>query len=159
VNPFKLLGQPDLLLLLIYNGIGFAAFYAVLSSLSTLLDEVYGLPETAIGLCFLSIAGGMMLGGVITGQILDWDYERIKRLLILRSVVSPNNDISPEDLVNDENFPIEKARLRTVPFYLVIYIVCCIGYGWAVHQKVHLAVSLLLQFVCTSSTALLSCET
>jgi len=151
VNPFKLLGQPDLLLLLIYNGIVFAAFYAVLSSLSTLLDDIYGLPETAIGLCFLSIAGGMVLGGIVTGQILDWDYERIRKLLVLRAAVSTSNDMSPRDWVNDEIFPIEKARLRTVPFYLVTYVVCCIGYGWAIHRKVPLAVPLLLQFICTSS--------
>ena len=152
MNPFRLLVQPDLLLLLIYNGIGFAAFYTVLSSLSVLLDEVYGLPETSIGLCFLAVAGGMMLGGIVTGKFLDWDYDRIKKRIISQAEASPEGAATPQDMVREENFPVEEARLRIVPVYLAVYITCCIGYGWAIQQRVHLAVPLLIQFACESST-------
>ena len=126
----------------------------MLSSLSILLDEVYGLTETTIGLCFLAIAGGMMLGGIVTGKFLDWDYERIRMRIISQAEASPGGAATPQDMARDEIFPIEHARLRFVPVYLAVYIACCIGYGWAIQQRVHLTVPLLIQFACESPTVI-----
>ncbi|KAK0500560.1 major facilitator superfamily domain-containing protein [Armillaria luteobubalina] len=45
----------------------------------------------------------------------------------------------------DDNFPIEKARLRLVPLSMLIFAACCAGYGWCVQKRVNLSGPLLLQ--------------
>lgn len=50
------------------------------------------------------------------------------------------------EVTKEENFPIERARLRTVPVMLVVYAACVIGYGWCLQRRVSLAGPLVLQF-------------
>jgi len=147
-NPLRLLTQPDIILVLLYNGILFSAFYCIMASLSTLFKQAYALSETNIGLCFLALAGGMLLGGVITGKLLDRDHLRIKNKLIMEAEAIPEKGMSPLEITDESNFPIEKARLRTSPIYLAVSVASCIGYGWTMHRKVHIAVPLLLHFIC-----------
>ncbi|KAL9035176.1 MAG: hypothetical protein Q9180_004999, partial [Flavoplaca navasiana] len=63
-------------------------------------------------------------------------------------------------------FPIEKARLRSIWYYVAISTACTIGYGWTLQARVvrrstrrlncgrdlmngqHLAAPLILQFIC-----------
>ena len=57
-NPFRLFLQPDILLLLALNAIGFTVFYGINASISSLFSAVYSfLDETKIGLCYLAIGG------------------------------------------------------------------------------------------------------
>ena len=59
-NPLRLLTYPDVLLLLFYNGVVYAAFYGVTASLSVVFKTSYPfLSETDIGLCYLAIGGGV----------------------------------------------------------------------------------------------------
>ncbi len=51
------------------------------------------------------------------------------------------------EVTKDENFPIERARLRTVPYLLVLYAGCVTGYGWCLQRRVSLAGPLILQFL------------
>lgn len=47
----------------------------------------------------------------------------------------------------DPSFPIERARLRTIPTSLGIYIACLVGYGWCLQAKVNIAGPLVLQII------------
>lgn len=40
--------------------------------------------------------------------------------------------VSGDDLTN---FPIEKARFRSIWYTIAISGVCTIGYGWAIHSR------------------------
>ncbi|KAH9950873.1 major facilitator superfamily domain-containing protein [Amylocystis lapponica] len=132
-NPLKLFLYPDVTLLLVFNAILYSVFYGVTTSISTLFQQTYPfLNETDIGLCFLAIGGGMLFGGVITGQVLDREYKR---------------RITPEDVTKDEYFPIEQARLRLLPVYFAVFVAVCIGYGWALEKKVSIAGPLILQII------------
>ncbi|KAL0953542.1 hypothetical protein HGRIS_004764 [Hohenbuehelia grisea] len=147
-NPLRILTYPDILILLLFNGIVYAVFYGVTASLSPLFKEAYPfLSETTIGLCFLAISGGLVLGSLLTGKLLDRDYQVIKRRLLKAAHECDDKHMNPEDVTKDENFPIEEARLRTVPYYIVVYIVSVIGYGWCINQKVNLAGPLILQII------------
>jgi hypothetical protein len=148
VNPLRLFTHYDILLLLVVNGIFYAAFYSVTASLSTLFQKAYPfLSETDIGLCFLASGGGMLFGSFITGMCLDRDYRIIKNRMIKEAEADTENKMSPEDVTKEANFPIEKARLRTMPFYYVLFIASCAGYGWCLQHKVSIAGPLLLQFI------------
>ncbi|EMD39625.1 hypothetical protein CERSUDRAFT_63234 [Gelatoporia subvermispora B] len=147
-NPLRLFFYPDVALLLAYNAILYSVFYAVTASIATLFQSVYPwLSEIEIGLCFLTIGGGMLIGGVVTGKLLDWDYERIKQKLIAQALSEGYEKMRPEDVTKDEHFPIEQARLRTMPLYFAVSLASCIGYGWCLDQKVSIAGPLVLLFV------------
>ncbi|KAH7909780.1 major facilitator superfamily domain-containing protein, partial [Hygrophoropsis aurantiaca] len=144
-NPLRLFTHVDILILLVFNAIIYAVFCAITTTISTLFIEKYPfLNETGIGLCFLGIGGGMIIGGMITGKFLDRDYKNIQEQMV-RSIMQDPEKIDPEDIVKDVAFPVEKARLRTMPIYLGIFIVCCAGYGWCIERQANLAVPLVLQ--------------
>ncbi|KAL6298706.1 MFS general substrate transporter [Sparassis latifolia] len=147
-NPFVLFLYPDVTLLLLYNAIVYAVFYGVTTSISTLFSSTYPyLSETEIGLCFLAIGGGMLIGGVITGKLLDRDYRRYKEKMLLALEETGNEKMRPEDVMKEENFPIERVRLHLMPYYLSLFVVTCIGYGWCLDAKVSIAGPLILSFI------------
>lgn len=145
-NPLRLFTYPDVLLLLFFNGVVYAVFYGITASISVLFSRSYPfLSETDIGLCFLAIGGGMILGSLLTGRFLDKDYQTIKKQMIRKMEMDGEKDIRAEDVTNEEHFPIERARLRTMPIYLAVFSVSTIGYGWCLQTNVNIAVPLILQ--------------
>jgi len=153
-NPLRLMLYLDVLNLLVFNAVIYAVFYAVNTTISTLFSSKYPfLNETDIGLCFLAIGGGMVFGTVSVGRMLDADYQRITKRLAKKAEGDPEKHILPEDMTKDENFPIERARLRMVPILTAIFILTCAGYGWVLQQEVNIAVPLILQIICTPLTS------
>ena len=147
-NPLLLFLYPDVTLVLLFNGLVYSEFYAITATISTLFQTTYpSLNQTDIGLCFLAIGGGMLVGGVVTGRLLDADYQRIKKTTLQKLERNPDKKLLAEDVTKDEHFPIEYARLRTMPVYFAIYVVAAIGYGWCLQAKVSLAGPLVLQVI------------
>lgn len=147
-NPLRLLINPDILLLLVSNGLVCAVFYGITASISVLFSNSYPfLTQTDIGLCFIAIGGGNILGSILIGWFMNRDYHTIKRKMLQKAEREPESGIRPEDVTKEDNFPIELARLRTVPIYYAGFSACTIGYGWSVQAKVNLAVPLTLQFI------------
>ena len=147
-NPFLLFLYPDVTLVLVFNALVYSEFYAVTATISTLFQKTYPfLSETATGLCFLAIGGGMMVGGVVNGEVLDYEYRRIQRRMIARVEADPESTMRPEDVTKEENFPIELARLRLMPLLFGLYAVACIGYGWCLRAGVSIAGPLILQII------------
>jgi hypothetical protein len=55
-NPLRLLFNPDILILLNFNGLVCAVFYAVSASIATTFHETYPiLSQTQLGLCYLGV--------------------------------------------------------------------------------------------------------
>ncbi|EGO05326.1 hypothetical protein SERLA73DRAFT_157893 [Serpula lacrymans var. lacrymans S7.3] len=147
-NPLRIFTYPDVAALLFFNGVIYAVFYGITTSISSLFVQAYPfLTETDVGLCFLAIGGGMMFGSIFMGRFLDRDYKSMKNQMIRKAEADPEHRINPEDVTMDEHFPIEMARLRTIPIYLVIFAACTIGYGWCLQERVNLAGPLILQII------------
>ncbi|KAF9476062.1 MFS general substrate transporter [Pholiota conissans] len=141
-NPFALFLNPDVDVLLFLSAIGCAVYYGIIATISTLFVTAYPyLTETTIGLCYLSIGGGMIVGSTLTGRILDKEYRRFKAKAEARFGEGAVN------MNQEENFPLEKARLRLMPVYIAVMAACCAGYGWAVQTRVNIAVPLILHFI------------
>ncbi len=150
-NPLRLFLSLVITLLLIFNAVLCAVFYGFTVSISTLFVEAYpSLTEIEIGLCFLAIGGGMLFGSCFTGRILDKEYRKAKENLEQKCRDDPESTMKPEDVTKDENFPIEYARLRTMPIYYVLFVVACIAYGWCLDRKVNIAGPLILQILSNS---------
>lgn len=162
-NPLRLLLNPDIALLLFSNGVVCAVYYGITASISTLFAETYPfLTEATIGLCFLPIGGGMVLGSSFTGKLLDKEFQRMKAQMMnvaegddkVRSQVEDEEDLRfPIEKVNsrlrleDRHLPVSgpKARLRLMPFCLVIFVGSCVGYGWCLENRANIAGPLVLQ--------------
>ncbi|KAG1828129.1 major facilitator superfamily domain-containing protein [Suillus variegatus] len=147
-NPLRLFFYLDVLNLLVFNAVLYAVFYAVNTTISTIFANKYPfLNEIDIGLCFLAIGGGMTIGTVFSGKMLDADFQRTKNRLMKKAEEDPEKHIRPEDVTREENFPIERARLRMMPIFTAIFILTCAGYGWSLQQETNIAVPLILQVI------------
>ena len=126
----------------------YAIFYGVLASLSSLFSEVYPyLNQTEIGLCFLALGGGNSIGTLGVGKLLDREYSRFRAKWLLKRMQTETDDAEG---IDENEFPIERARLRLMPWCLTPFLLCTIGYGWCLQYRVHIAVPLILQFISMS---------
>lgn len=163
-NPFRIFLNPSIDVLLSISAITCAVFYGVIASTSTLFSHFYPfLTETDIGLCFLAVGIGMVVGSLAMGRILNKEYATFKR----RSSEDPNSKTGPR-VSKEETFPLElvrmiradgsvktdlnQARLRLVPILSVILAVMCAAYGWCLEKDVHIAVPLVMQFISVSKS-------
>ena len=107
-NPFRLFLQPDILLLLTLNAIVNAVFYGINVSTSSLFSAAYPfLDETKIGLCYLSIGGGMIMASLIMGRVLDWEYQTFRKRTETRIMAL---GLTTVDITKEDFFPLEQVR-------------------------------------------------
>ncbi|CAO3692222.1 unnamed protein product [Umbelopsis ramanniana] len=132
--------QPDIGLCLIYNGMSYSVFYAMLATYSRLLETSYNLNELHVGLCYIPTGIGCIVGSLLEGKILDRDFRIISEQHGYDSRVLKRGNI-------DLDFPIYKARLRTIIFPHFVFDVTLILFGFMVSINAPLAVILVFQFI------------
>ncbi|KAI0068154.1 MFS general substrate transporter [Artomyces pyxidatus] len=148
INPLRMFTYPDVVCLLVFNGILYAVFYGVTATISTLFQSAYPfLNETDIGLCFLAVGGGMLIGTTTSGKLLNRDYISLRDKLVREAQADSEKEVDVKAIEKDGSFPIEKARLRSTHIYVIVYIACIVGYGWCLQKKVSIAVPLILQII------------
>ncbi|GAW02376.1 MFS general substrate transporter [Lentinula edodes] len=153
-NPLLLFKNLDIVMLLFFNGIVYSVFYAVTASISSLFADIYPfLNDSTIGLCYLAIGFGTAAGSAGAGKVLDWDFQRMKKVYIethgSKSMKTESNDLG-------DDFPIEKARLMSMSYSMVVLVATGMGYGWCLQKKVHIAAPLVLQFISALSMAVMN---
>lgn len=96
--------------------------------------------------------------------MLDWDYRRIRDKMMREREgkgreggFSDKKDVAGIDVEKGgdinfiDDFPIEMARLRTMPVYSFFFISVLLGYGWCIQAKVSIAGPLIMQFLSKSA--------
>lgn len=147
-NALLIFAYPEVLVLLIFNGTFYAVMYGVTSSLSVIFEKVYSyLDQTEIGLCFIPMGLGLLVGSLFSGRAMDSYYRKIRDDLIHQTRTDSEKHVDPEASEKDPSFPIEKARLQPLPWVVFVCTTCVIGYGWALQSRVTIAVPLILQFI------------
>jgi len=147
-NPLLMFAYPEIFVLLIFNGTLYAVMYGVTASLSVIFEKVYPyLNQTEIGLCFIPMGLGMLVGSILSGRAMNSYYRKIRDDLIRQAQTDSEKHVNPEAIEKDPSFPIEKARLQILPWVVFVYTTCVIGYGWALQSRVTIAVPLILQFI------------
>ncbi|KAF8143315.1 major facilitator superfamily domain-containing protein [Mycena galopus ATCC 62051] len=142
-NPLRLLLNVDVAILLLINGVVYSVFYGVIASISTVFHDAYPqLNETELGLCFLTVGGGMAGGSLFCGRLLDWDYQKLRRTLRAKNTTA--EPVAEASGKANDAFPIERARLRLLPAFLAVFVVSCIGYGWCIDKRTNIAGPLIL---------------
>ena len=139
---------PEVFVLLFFNGTIYAVMYGATASLSVIFEKVYPyLNQTYVGLCFLAMGGGMLVGSVFSGRFMDAHYRKTRDDLIRETSTDLKRHIDPRAIEKDPSFPIEKARLHVLPCVVFVFTACVIGYGWALQSRAIIAVPLILQFI------------
>ncbi|KAK6953872.1 hypothetical protein Daesc_003834 [Daldinia eschscholtzii] len=140
-NPFNTLavvGNKDMGMILFYNASLYIGFMIITSTLASQFADIYHYNDIQLGLCYLPIGGATTVSSICNGYMIDWNYRRIAKKLGISIDKKRGNDL--------KGFPIEKARLQLVYPLVIIGAVAYIGFGWALHYKVHVAVPLVLSF-------------
>ncbi|KAI9288906.1 major facilitator superfamily domain-containing protein [Umbelopsis sp. AD052] len=140
LKPLTYAFQPDVGLCLIYNGMSYSVFYAMLAAYSRLLETTYNLNELHAGLCYIPTGIGCIVGSMLEGKILDRDFRIISEQHGYDAKVLKRGNL-------DVDYPIYKARFRTILFPHFIFDVTLILFGFMVYIKAPLAVILVFQFI------------
>ncbi|KAF3921230.1 hypothetical protein ABW21_db0204977 [Orbilia brochopaga] len=141
-NPFRsvlIMLNKDVAIILFVMSLYYAAFYAVTASLPKLFSNIYGYNDLQIGLCYFSFGFGSILASVANGKIIDRDF----RIVAEKEGIQ----VDRRNMTDMAKFPLEKARLRSVWYSMVVYIIVTIPYGWALQHNAHVAVALVLLFI------------
>lgn len=100
------------------------------------------------------LGGAAIFAAIFNGKLMDWNYRRWAKRL--------NFPVDRKRSPDLRNFPIEKVRLQPVLVFALLVAVVYIPFGWALQQRVHLAVPLVLEFLmaycqvsCSNSLTLL----
>lgn len=141
-NPFDsvtMIFEPVLGLLLLDGALVFAGFYAIATSMSEQLKDLYELSEIELGLMYLPMAGGTIVAAFIVGPSINWNYRRHARRLGVTVARGRQEDLSL--------FPIEKARIEVGLPLLGLAACVMFAWGWALQYGPSLAVPVVLLFL------------
>ncbi|KAI9842724.1 MAG: hypothetical protein M1838_003004 [Thelocarpon superellum] len=141
-NPLKALRiiiEKDVAIVLFYNALIYTEFYTILSTTPNEFLEIYGFNNLQIGLCYLPFGIGSVIGSVVFGRVMDWNYRRIALRLNFPIDRKRGDDLS--------NFPIERARIQVVWPLVGLTSATTLCYGWALERNAPLAAPLILQFI------------
>lgn len=151
-GPFRILVSRHAAPIIVFLAIYYAVWQMSITAMSSLFQESYGSSETQIGLTFIANGVGSMVGTFVTGKILDADYRSVKNkyeahLTQAHVEAGDSSERSATDM--EDNFPLEKARLRLVPVFSLIQCLSIILFGWAIQypDQVHIAVPIVSTFI------------
>ncbi|KAI0156466.1 putative major facilitator superfamily transporter [Xylariaceae sp. FL1272] len=146
-NPFRclrLIGHKEDALVLASNATFYTNYSCIQASLAHLVMDQYELSGFEAGLTYLAYGVATLASSYAVGKIIDYDYRSTAKALGLT--------INKEAGDNLSTFPLEKARIRSLWYFIIISIASTIAYGWVVAMRVHLSVALTLQFLCGLAT-------
>lgn len=172
ISPLRHLLEKDIAISLSFGAIVYAIWSMVTATTTDLLQQQYGLNSLETGLAFipnggqefltyrtghfannhLSLGLGCVFGSYITGIIMDQDHRR--------TVFEYCKEHDMEESVSFDarsvpDFPIERARLRSM-WYIVLGFIFFIGaYGFSLTMDIYLPLALQF-FIAYTATAVFS---
>ena len=104
LGPLRILFGREVTWIVLYLSIYYTVRQMTITAMSTLFKRAYLLSDVQIGSTFITDSFGSIIGTIFTGKFLDFDYHRIKHHYTGRI----------------EDFPLERARLRTIWLWSVL---------------------------------------
>lgn len=136
--PFIVLINFEIFCFLLAGGLQFMVWTMALASLSTMLETSYHYSMIKIGLCYLSPGFATLLGSLVSGKIIDWNYRRHLKL------VEDYNYMNEEHQIKID---LPKARLEITTIPTIVLLCCFIVFGWCFQEKVSIAPILVAAFL------------
>ena len=129
-NPFlsvKILAQKDSTPIMLIYGIFYTSYCCLQASLSALFIDVYEFKELSAGLIYLPFGFGCLISAMFGGVLLNHDYR-----VTAKSHGTTIDRVRGDDLAH---FPIEKARLRSLPLAVTSTTILMIPFGWVIQHR------------------------
>ncbi|GLI77574.1 hypothetical protein PoHVEF18_005865 [Penicillium ochrochloron] len=148
LGPFKILITKHACPIIVFLAIYYAVWQMSITAMSSLFKTRYGLTEIQIGLTFIANGVGSMVGTLITSKALDFDYRKVKASFELQPS-SRDGESGDHTPASQEDFPLEKARLRLVPVFSGLQCLSILLFGWTIQypNRVHIAVPIISTFI------------
>lgn len=138
ISSLRIATQREAGLILLYGGLLFSGYMAVLSTLSTQLSARFGFNSIQVGLCYLPLGMGSISSRFTVGKLLDWNFRREARIQGMSIQKNRQQDI--------DNFNIERARL-TISIPMIYFAsLCILAYGWVMQFRTALAGPMVMLF-------------
>ncbi|KAK8004388.1 hypothetical protein PG989_004107 [Apiospora arundinis] len=156
--PLKLLFEKDILVSLLFSGIVYTIWGLTTATTTPMFESTFHLNETFIGMCFLPNGAGTIAGS-LAGTLMTTDYKAVQQAYNAAHDLPQDHELLSKNLPWD--FPLERARLRHIPWITAIFTVSVGLYGFSMDGKLlpwltsrpgWIAVPLLLQFLIAAGT-------
>lgn len=139
LSSLRILFWKDAASVLWLHGSFYMIDYSIQTSIPSSYKDIYGFNELKIGLSYLPRGAGIIIGGYMNGKMMDRNYKTTAKQ------IGHTIDLDRGDDLNQ--FPIERARTRGSGYLLGTLTCALIGYGWALEQRSHVSIPLILQFI------------
>lgn len=149
VASFRFMAEKDVIVTLFFGAIVYTVWSMVTSSTHALFQPRFGLSNLQTGLIFIPNGVGCICGSLLSGKIMDRDYKIVETSYRASHHLSGSVEINRKKLAD---FPISRARLRSSLYFVIPFVICVAGYGFAVTsprlgtEKKGMAIPLVLQF-------------
>jgi MFS family permease len=149
MGPVRVLKEKDMVCCVLYAGVCFMVWQMQMVSTSSQYSQKYGLGEMHIGLTYIATGAGGLVGSVVTGRILQYDYKKQLVWETDHDIVNSKDDDSVEHVTGakKEVEYIERARIWSLRYPTALYILTIIGFGWSIEKGAHIAVPICLSFL------------
>lgn len=137
IKPLALVFHRNSLIVLFVTGFIMGGNMTVLSSITGIYSDLYGLNVLEIGLCYITMGTGSIVASVLTGRLLD---------LYFRHLASKYTDSAELTTEARESVPVEKARSMILVPLVVLGAVSTLAFGWLLNFGVHLAAPEVFMF-------------
>lgn len=136
LKPLILVCHVNSLIVLFVTGFIMAGNMTVLSSVTTVYTDLYGLNVLEIGLCYITMGVGSIVASFVAGRFLDICFRYVA------SKNAPDGDSGEKEA----SVPVEKARSMVLVPLVTMGAVMTLAFGWVLQYKVHLAAPEVLMF-------------
>jgi MFS family permease len=135
LGPLLLLTHWDVGCIVVFTGVYYTVWQNSMVATSTVYADRYHLNQAEIGLAYISNGIGSLVGSVLVGKVLDYDYAKL--------LAKENKGIPfPKVTVSK----IEHARLKSLAYSAPIFIASIVAFGWVVQAHVSIAASIVMAF-------------
>ena len=147
-EPYRFLLMPDFLLVMLIEGFYFGVQGCYMINTPYLYRDHYNLNVEQIGLTYLAQTSGSVVAGLTSGHYLSYCFRKIAK-----AYDGDDFDKKPTGHSNKLplDFPIYRARLKSVWHNAILAQLVTIAYGWSFVYNAPLAVPMIIQFICQYS--------
>jgi MFS family permease len=151
LGPLRMLLSNHSAPIIIFLAVYYAVWQMSITAISSLFKTRYGLSGIEVGLTFIANGVGSMVGTLVTGKILDADYRRVKAQYDADcSLDTEQSNVNTKRVSErDDNFPLERARLRLIPLFSFTQCLSILLFGWTFQyaERVPLAIPIISTFI------------
>ncbi|UNI16332.1 hypothetical protein JDV02_002770 [Purpureocillium takamizusanense] len=125
----RIIFEKDVGPLMLFMSLFVMANYAMLVPLQDVIRRRYNFNNLQVGLCYIPFAMGSVLGSIVVGKLLNWNYVRVAKTVGVSADRKRGEDL--------RKFPIERARLDLMWPWTILAIITIAVWGWVVDSVHH----------------------